>query len=119
MVTTAAPANVSRLESLRRTNTPTRMRIAAAVTAVLAIGVALVGSATLAARGTSFRDARAAAAQLGRIEAIRTNIVRADSLASAGYLAAGLEDPAERARYDATIAEAQAGIVSAAGDADA
>ena len=55
MVTTAAPANVSRLESLRRTNTPARMRIAAGGTAILAIVMAFVGSTAFAAAG---HDAR-------------------------------------------------------------
>ena len=114
MVTTAAPASVSRLETLRRTNTPARMRIAAGGTAILAIVMAFVGSTAFAARATTLEDARDSAAQLGQIEAIRTGIVEADALASTSYLRAGLEAPEERARYTALIADAQARIVTTA-----
>ena len=114
MVTTAAPASVSRLESLRGTNTPARMRIAAGATAILAIVMAFVGSTAFGSRAATLEGARDSAAQLGQIEAIRTGIVEADALASTSYLRAGLEAPEERARYTALIADAQAQIVTTA-----
>ena len=114
MVTTAAPASVSRLESLRGTNTPARMRIAAGGTAILAIVMAFVGSTAFGSRAATLEGARDSAAQLGQIEAIRTGIVEADALASTSYLRAGLEAPEERARYTALIADAQAQIVTTA-----
>ena len=117
MQTTAAPATVSRLDTLRRTNTPSRMRVAAGVTAVLAIVVAFVGSNAIAARRTTISEAArergAAAAHRGHPHRHRR-----------GRLARRRGLPGQRARaaqrtgaLRPSLSAAQTGVVDAAAQA--
>ena len=91
---------------LRGTDTPTRMRVLGVMVALAAAVYGVVASAVVAARTDQLDEARAAAAQIERIETVRTAVVEADSLATAAYLAKGLESPQRRADYEDRLATA-------------
>lgn len=61
-------------------------------------------------------DGRAAAdtEQLVRVQKIQSSLLSADALATNAFLVGGLEDPAQRAEYDARIDEVLEGITAAA-----
>ncbi|NHA01820.1 hypothetical protein G5V59_24935 [Nocardioides sp. W3-2-3] len=61
-------------------------------------------------------DGRAAddTAQLGRVQQIKSTLLNADALATNGFLVGGLEDPVQRADYDAAINEVLKQIAEAA-----
>jgi len=95
------------------------MRIGAIATAVVAVLFGIIGSATVADRTNSLGHAGDAAAQLTRLEAVRTAVVEADSLAASAYLSGGLEPPGRRETYEARLASAQSGLVDVSGSATA
>jgi hypothetical protein len=61
-------------------------------------------------------DGRAAedTAQLVRVQEIQSSLLRADALATNAFLVGGLEDPEQRAEYDAAIDAVLTGITAAA-----
>ncbi len=75
-----------RRPSLLRTDTPGRMRVCSIAVAVVTVIFGIVGSTAIANRATDLGDARDAAAQLERLESVRTAVVEADSLAASAYL---------------------------------
>ncbi len=99
---------------LSRTDTPGRMRILALAVAVVAALSGVVGSSVLTSRTSELSTARDDAAQLERLESVRTAVVEADALAAAAYLAGGLEPPARRAEYEERLDAAQRGLAAAA-----
>ena len=110
----AGAAGPERRPSLLRTDTPGRMRVWSIAVAVVAVIFGIVGSTAIANRATDLGDARDAAAQLERLESVRTAVVEADSLAASAYLEGGLESPDRRATYEDRLDAAQAGLAAAA-----
>jgi hypothetical protein len=99
--------------------TPGRLRIAAvaSVAVCLLLGASLTG--TMVSRSRDISTARNHAAQLVRIQAIRSNLTQADAAATNAFLVGGLEPPDQRASYAAGIAGATAAIAQAsAGSSD-
>lgn len=103
--------------SLRGADSPRKLRLATAVTVVLAIALSLGGWYAIDRRDTAIDDAATAASQLIQVQDVRVQLVEADSLASTAYLVGGQEPPEQRAAYDDRIAAAAAGLLPAAGDA--
>ena len=95
--------------------TPGRMRLlgAIAITACLLFGGAAFGAATRL--HTDVDNARANAAQLVRIQTIRTNLVKADANATNAFLVGGLEPASSRAAYTDGIAATAKTLAEAAG----
>jgi hypothetical protein len=99
--------------------TPGRLRLAgvAGVVACLVFGLGATGA--VAQRSSAISDARNHAAQLVRIQDIRSNLTQADAAATNAFLVGGLEPPDQRASYDAGIAGASAAIAAASSGSDA
>lgn len=93
--------------------TPGRMRIygAVAVAACLVFGV--VGFVLVLHLDNRLGAERAHAAQLVRIQTIRTSVVKADANATNAFLVGGLEPAAARAAYSDAISTAAATIAAA------
>ncbi len=95
----------------RRADSPTRLRLASAVTVAAALMLSLAGWYAIDRRDTAIDDAAAAAAQLIDVQDVRVQVVQADSLASTAYLVGGQEAPERRAAYDESTAAAAAGLL--------
>ena len=95
--------------------TPGRLRSygAITVTACLVFGVSAFVAATT--RADALSNARSDAAQLVRIQAIRTNLVSADASLTNAFLIGGLEPAAERSTYESGIATASRTLAEASG----
>jgi hypothetical protein len=94
--------------------TPGRLRGAgaAAVVACLVFGFGATGA--VAARSSAISDARNHAAQLVRVQDIRSNLTQADAAATNAFLVGGLEPADQRASYTQGIAGATEAIADAA-----
>ncbi len=110
----AAATTTSRRSWWRRADSPSKLRLATAVTVLAAIGLSLGGWYSIDRRDTAIDDAADAAAQLIDVQDVRVQVVQADSLASTAYLVGGQESAERRAAYDASIADAAAGLLVAA-----
>jgi hypothetical protein len=118
--TTGAPTVAGRVvdarASLRRSlsGTPGRLRILA----LLAVAVSLIfGLGAYSAFGSAeaaLSRAGANAAQLVRIQAIHTNLVRADADATNAFLVGGLEPADQRTSYTSSMQQASRLIAEAA-----
>ena len=93
--------------------TPGRLRIAAAVSVAACLLFGLVAFAAVRNRSNAIADARNHAAQLVRIQDIRSNATQADAAATNAFLVGGLEPADERKSYDDGIAGATADIAAA------
>ncbi len=95
--------------------TPGRMRLygALAVLGCLIFGVFAFIAAS--SRSSALSNARSDAAQLVRVQAIRTNLVFADANLTNAFLVGGLEPPAARAAYQQGIATASTTLAEASG----
>ncbi|MGZ8752364.1 MAG: hypothetical protein ACXW1S_05225 [Acidimicrobiia bacterium] len=95
--------------------TPGRMRLfgVVAIAACLAFGVLSFLAATRL--HADIEDARDNAAQLVRIQTIRTNLVKADANATNAFLVGGLEPAAARDAYTGGIATTARTLAEAAG----
>jgi hypothetical protein len=93
--------------------TPGRLRVVgiAAVVVCLLFGFAATGSMTQ--RSGAISNARSHAAQLVRIQSIRSNLTQADAAATNAFLVGGLEPADQRTSYRDGIAGATATIASA------
>jgi len=113
--TVAGRLHEARAWALRRmSGTPGRMRILA----LLAIAVSLVFAVTAFSSFRSIDDALRQggdnARQLVRIQAIHTNLVRADADATNAFLVGGLEPADQRADFTSSLAQASKLIAEAA-----
>jgi hypothetical protein len=116
----AVPTVAGRLDdlkvSIRRSlsGTPGELRILA----LLAVAVSLIFAAGAFSAFSSANDAlrrgEENALQLVRIQAIHTNLVRADADATNSFLVGGLEPSGQRASYVAAVGQASALIAEAA-----
>jgi hypothetical protein len=93
--------------------TPGRLRIAGAVSVAACLMFGLFAFAAVNNRSNAIADARSHAAQLVRIQDIRSNATQADAAATNAFLVGGLEPADERKSYDDGIAGATADIAAA------
>ena len=115
--TTVEPAPAPSLPSLRgAADVPTALARWQAGLIVLVVVWALVTVALLAGSFQAGRAGAANTAQLTRINAIESNLFRADAIATNAFLVGGLEPAEQRAAYDAALEEVS-GLVTAAADA--
>jgi hypothetical protein len=96
--------------------TPGRLRLAAIATVAACLVFGLFAFIAATSRADALTEARAGAAQLVRIQAIRTNLVSADANLTNAFLVGGLEPPAARAAYERGIATASQTLAAASGD---
>ena len=103
----AGPAALA-AAALRRslTGSPGRLRVVGAVGILAVLLLAAVGTLAMQARAAALDTARADAEQLVRVQTLRTTLVQADADATNAYLTGGLEPPARRADYEASLARA-------------
>jgi hypothetical protein len=80
---------------------------------VVCLAFGLGAASALINRSDSIINARNHAAQLVRIQDIRSNLAQADAASTNAFLVGGLEPPDQRASYDAGIADATTAIASA------
>jgi hypothetical protein len=97
--------------------TPGKLRIFGAVAVIACLAFGGFGFWIVQNLNGALRDERAHAAQLVRVQAIQTNIFKADASATNAFLVGGGEPPATRQTYVSSIADA-AEILAAAANAD-
>ncbi len=94
--------------------TPGRMRLLGAVAAVAAAVFGLVGAANLFSVAAALDRAGMATNQVVRVQGIYSDLLRADAGATNAFLVGGLEDPAQRADYEAAMRRVATSIAEAA-----
>jgi hypothetical protein len=94
--------------------TPGRLRILALVTVAVSLIFAIAAFSTFGSANDALRRGGENAAQLVRIQAIHTNLVRADADATNAFLVGGLEPADQRANYTSSMAQASRLIAEAA-----
>lgn len=94
--------------------TPGRLRLYGLVAAVSCLLFGVFAFVAASSRAASLSDARADAAQLVRIQTIRTNLVFAAANLTNAFLVGGLEPPAARSAYEQGIATASRTLTEAA-----
>jgi hypothetical protein len=106
----AATASVRRAMS----GTPGRLRVLALVAVVVCLAFAISAFSILESTEGALSRGGDNTAQLVRIQAIHTNLVRADADETNLFLVGGLEPPAQRADYLASLSQASRLIAQAA-----
>jgi len=102
--------------SLRRSlsGTPGRLRILALLTVAVSLVFAIGAYSAFGSADAALRRAGENAAQLVRIQAIHTNLVRADADATNAFLVGGLEPANQRTSYTASMEQTSRLIADAA-----
>ena len=96
------------------TGTPGRMRSIAALVALAAAVFGVIGSQTLWTSSAALERADHNTTQVVRVQSIYADLLRADADATNAFLVGGLEDPTQRADYDASIGRVAQTIAGAA-----
>jgi hypothetical protein len=94
--------------------TPGRLRILALLTVAVSLVFALSAFSTFGSTNDALRRGGDNTTQLVRIQAIHTNLVRADADATNAFLVGGLEPADQKADYTASLAQASKLIAEAA-----
>ena len=94
--------------------TPGRMRVLALLAVVGSLLFALTAFSTFRSTDDALRRGGANTSQLVRIQAIHTNLVRADANATSAFLVGGVEPAGQRADFTASLAQASRLIAEAA-----
>ncbi len=94
--------------------TPGRMRVLALLTIAVSLIFAVAAFSTFGAADDALRRGGDNTTQLVRIQAIHTNLVRADADATNAFLVGGLEPADQRADFTASLAQASRLIAEAA-----
>ncbi|MEO3938095.1 hypothetical protein V3N99_15250 [Dermatophilaceae bacterium Soc4.6] len=94
--------------------TPGRLRVVAAVTALVVAAFGLVAASTLRSSSGALERADLNLTQLVRVQSIQSDLLQADASATNAFLVAGLEPPTQRAAYDDAIARVTTTIATAA-----
>jgi len=113
----AAPGRVADLTaSVRRglAGTPGRMRVVAALAVVVTLAFGLGAGQAFRSASGALERAGANAAQVVRVQDIRTNLVRADAAATNAFLVGGVEPKDQRAVYTQAITQAAQLVAQAA-----
>ena len=95
----------------KASGTPGRMRLFGALAAIV---FGLAGAWNLWSSAQALGRAGATTDQVVRVQSIYADVLRADADASNAFLVGGLEDPAQRADYEAAIKRAATTITAAA-----
>lgn len=100
----------------RRTfeGTPGRMRLLGGLAALAAALFGIVGAMSMWSNAGAIERAGANTAQVVRVQAIYSDILRADADATNAFLVGGLEDSAQRADYEAAMSRVAQNIAEAA-----
>ena len=100
----------------RRTfeGTPGRMRLLGAIAAFAAAVFGIAGAANLWSVAGALDRAGLNTTQVVRVQSIYSDILRADADATNAFLVGGLEDPAQRADYEAAMDRVATNIAEAA-----
>ena len=103
-------------DSARRamSGTPGRLRVMALLTVAVSLIFAVSAFSTFGSTDDALRRGEANTSQLVRIQAIHTNLVRADAHATNAFLVGGLEPAAQRADYTTSLSQASRLIAEAA-----
>ena len=111
----AALATSRRRVALRAAfdGTPGRLRLLGIGAVLASLMLSLFGAAAFSIRQNALAEARASAAQLIRVQEIATQLVKADSLFTNGYLAYGLESPKNLTTYAGAISKASSLLAEA------
>ena len=118
--TASVPTVAGRVSDVRSSllaslsGTPGRLRILALLTVAVSLIFGVGAFSTFGSANDALGRAGANAAQLVRIQAIHTNLIRADADATNAFLVGGLEPAGQRARYTASMAQASRLIAEAA-----
>ena len=113
----AAPGRFGALTaSVRRSlaGTPGRMRVVAALAVVVTLAFGLGAGQAFRSASGALERAGANAAQVVRVQDIRTNLVRADAAATNAFLVGGLEPKDQREAYTRAITRAAELVAQAA-----
>lgn len=116
----AVPTVAGRLEEVKASiarslsGTPGQLRILALLTVAVSLVFAIGAYSAFESADTALGRAEANTAQLVRIQAIHTNLIRADADATSAFLVGGLEPANERTSYLASMAAASTLITAAA-----
>ena len=94
--------------------TPGRLRVLALLGVVVCLVFAVTAFSTFGSTDDALRRGGANATQLVRIQAIHTNLVRADADATNAFLVGGLEPADQRTDYTSSLAQASRLIAQAA-----
>ena len=94
--------------------TPGRLRVLALLTVAVSLIFAVSAFSTFGSTDDALRRGEANTNQLVRIQAIHTNLVRADAHATNAFLVGGLEPAAQRADYTSSLSQASRLIAEAA-----
>ncbi len=102
--------------SLRRamSGTPGRLRLVALSTVAVSLVFAISAFSAFGSTDDALGRGGANTAQLVRIQAIHTNLIRADADATNAFLVGGLEPASQRTEYTASLAQAARLIAEAA-----
>jgi hypothetical protein len=106
---------VARVARAAFEGTPGRLRLAGLATIVACLVFGLFAFVAATSRADALSNARADAAQLVRVQTIRTNLVYADANLTNAFLVGGLEPASARAAYEQGIATASRTLAEAAG----
>lgn len=115
---TAPPSALAVLRQAARATfegTPGRMRIYGAVAILGCLVFGLFAFIAASSRAGALSSARSDAAQLVRVQAIRTNLVFADANLTNAFLVGGLEPPTARSAYEQGIRAASTTLADASG----
>jgi len=118
--TTSVPTVAGRVGDVKASlgrslsGTPGRLRMLAVLTVAVSLIFAIGAYSAFGSADTALGRAGANAAQLVRIQAIHTNLVRADADATNAFLVGGLEPADQRANYVASMSQASSLITEAA-----
>ena len=94
--------------------TPGRLRVLSLLAVVVSLVFAVTAFSTFGSTDDALRRGEANTTQLVRIQAINTNLVRADANATNAFLVGGLERADQRADYTSSLAQASRLIAEAA-----
>jgi hypothetical protein len=113
----SSPRPIARMRALVAgifSGTPGRLRLVGAVGIVASLVFGVVGFVAIVAEHSDISAARSNAAQLVRVQTIRTNLVKADASATNAFLVGGLEPRDVSTAYRDGIATAARTIAEAA-----
>lgn len=112
----AARSTVSAAARSLLSGTPGRMRVLVAASVLACVAFGIFAFVAASSRASALASARSDAAQLVRVQAIRTDLVLADANLTNSFLVGGLEAPAARTAYERGVAAASTTVADASGD---
>ena len=99
-------------DSARRWDTPTRLRIATAVSVLAALLAAVLGWQAGERQAAAVGAVSTSSARLVAVQEVHSSLVGADAIATNAFLVGGLEPPVDRERYTALVDQAAKGLAT-------